>query len=145
MGDIGGKGWLGRGSTPGRDPRIPARAHRAGHWRRAAMATVAAGALTVGLPSLAAAATRPPATIKATVKATIKATIKATATTTVREGRAAVGHSPRLPADAARVGAVPAGRTVNGVIGLKPQHAPALADFAKAISTPGTPEYHHYL
>ncbi|HLI01675.1 MAG TPA: S53 family peptidase, partial [Acidimicrobiales bacterium] len=109
------------------------------------MATVAAGALTVGLPSLAAAATRPPATIKATVKATIKATIKATATTTVREGRAAVGHSPRLPADAARVGAVPAGRTVNGVIGLKPQHAAALADFAKAISTPGTPEYHHYL
>jgi len=43
------------------------------------------------------------------------------------------------------MGSVPADRTIRGVIGLRPQHAAALADFAKAVSTPGTAEYRHYL
>jgi len=53
--------------------------------------------------------------------------------------------APKLPAEAVATGNLNARQTINGVVGLKPVDAPALASFAEAVSDPSSPLHGHYL
>jgi hypothetical protein len=59
---------------------------------------------------------------------------------TVRVGRAAA-----TPAGATLVGTVAATQRMHVTITLRPRDPSALAAYASAVSTPGSPSYHHYL
>ncbi len=50
-----------------------------------------------------------------------------------------------VPAGAVAVGATSPTRVLNLVVALSPQHPHQLSELADAVSTPGDPEYHHYL
>jgi hypothetical protein len=56
-----------------------------------------------------------------------------------------VGAKPPIPAGAQRVGVLPAGISIQAVVTLQPRDPQALADYARAVSTPGSSAYHHYL
>ena len=55
------------------------------------------------------------------------------------------GERPTLPAGATRLGAEPGSRTVHLTVGLAGQDPAGLAAEVAAVSTPGSPDYHHYL
>jgi subtilase family serine protease len=59
--------------------------------------------------------------------------------------RIAVGAAARLPLGARFGHALPAGLRLRLTIALKPRDASALSAFATAVSTPGNPQYGHYL
>src|SRR5262249_1348933 len=59
--------------------------------------------------------------------------------------RLRVGSTPALPAGARAVAALPARQPLRLTIALQPQSPAALAAFASAVSTPGSPEFRHYL
>jgi subtilase family serine protease len=69
----------------------------------------------------------------------------ASAASSARDKVALRGEVPALPADVTRVGAVPAGQSVHVDVGLVGQDPGGLAQEVAAVSTPGSPEYHHYL
>ena len=60
-------------------------------------------------------------------------------------GRVRVGSAAAVPAGAQSAGLVPAASTVRVDVVLQPQDPAALASFVTAVSTPGSPSYHHYL
>jgi hypothetical protein len=60
-------------------------------------------------------------------------------------GRVRVGRTPRHPARSHVVGALPGSRQLGLTVMLKPSDPAALASYAAAVSTPGSPLYHHYL
>jgi hypothetical protein len=62
-----------------------------------------------------------------------------------RPARVRVGTAPELPAEAETAGAVSPGRPLNLVVGLEPRDPAALAAFAEAVSTPGSPLFRQYL
>ena len=53
--------------------------------------------------------------------------------------------APQLPSDAARLGAAPAGQVLDLDVVLAGQDPAGLAQAAAAVSTPGSPQYRHYL
>ena len=61
-------------------------------------------------------------------------------------GRAVrVAGTPRLPSGAVVTGPTPASETVTSDLALKPLDPAALDAFVAAVSTPGSPEFRHYL
>ena len=55
------------------------------------------------------------------------------------------GPVPTLPTGAAVMGPSDASATISVDVGLKPRDAAALDSFVTAVSTPGSPQYRHYL
>src|SRR5271167_2500489 len=55
------------------------------------------------------------------------------------------GPTPTLPAGSSVVGPSDASATVTVDVALSPRDPAALDAFVQAVSTPGSPEYHHYL
>jgi subtilase family serine protease len=55
------------------------------------------------------------------------------------------GQLPTIPADVARLGAVPANQAVHLSVALAGQDPDGLAAEVAAVSTPGSPDFHHYL
>src|ERR1019366_4815708 len=53
--------------------------------------------------------------------------------------------NPRLPRGAAVVGPSDASATLSVDVGLKPRDTASLDAFVAAVSTPGSPQYHHHL
>jgi len=56
-----------------------------------------------------------------------------------------VGHGPKLPRGARRLGALAAGTKIKVDVMLAPSSSAALADYAANVSSPGNALYHHYL
>jgi subtilase family serine protease len=59
--------------------------------------------------------------------------------------RLRVGDVVPLPAHAATVGAVPAAKPIQVTVALEPQDSAGLQALATGVSSPGSPEYRHYL
>jgi subtilase family serine protease len=59
--------------------------------------------------------------------------------------RVRVGAAPALPAKARLAGRVPAARTVRLTVALSSQDPAGLAAAVRAVSTPGSPQFRHYL
>ncbi len=72
-------------------------------------------------------------------------TTAAAATTANVPARVRLGHTPRLPADAAVVSPLPEATTLSVNVVLQPRNPSALTAYAQAVSTPGTDLYRHYL
>ena len=60
-------------------------------------------------------------------------------------GRLASGQGARLPPGSRAVGAVDTTTTVSVDVVLRPRDEQALAAFVEAVSTPGSPQYRHFL
>jgi subtilase family serine protease len=56
-----------------------------------------------------------------------------------------VGHAPPAPKGATFVGMVPAAQRMHVTVTLQPRDPSALAAYARAVSTPGSPSYRRYL
>ncbi|RAG83009.1 hypothetical protein DN069_24360 [Streptacidiphilus pinicola] len=56
-----------------------------------------------------------------------------------------VGTAPHLPASAHTTGSAPAGQQLQLGVNLQPRDPQALKAFIQAVTTPGSPLYHHYL
>ena len=56
-----------------------------------------------------------------------------------------VAGTPRLPSGAVVTGPTPGAETVTADVALKPRDPAALDAFVAAVSTPGSPEFRHYL
>jgi hypothetical protein len=55
------------------------------------------------------------------------------------------GSAPALPPGATVVGSTPGSAQVDAEVSVQPRDPAALQAFLDAVSTPGSPEYHHYL
>jgi hypothetical protein len=55
------------------------------------------------------------------------------------------GEIPKVPSDVTRLGAVPGSQTVHMDVSLAGQDPSGLTAEVAAVSTPGSPSYHHYL
>ena len=55
------------------------------------------------------------------------------------------GEVPKLPSDVARLGAVPGSQVLHLDVTLAGQDPAGLGEEVAAVSTPGSPSYHHYL
>jgi subtilase family serine protease len=55
------------------------------------------------------------------------------------------GGAPKVPSDVTRLGPVPSAQVLHLDVGLAGQNPTGLAGEVEAVSTPGSPEYHHYL
>ena len=64
---------------------------------------------------------------------------------TARPGWPCQGELPKLPSDASRLGAVPGSQTLHLDVSLAGQNPAGLSEEVAAVSTPGSPSYHHYL
>jgi hypothetical protein len=63
-----------------------------------------------------------------------------------RVARVALGGDlPKVPSDVSRLGAVPGSRVLHLEVSLAGQDPTALTEDVAAVSTPGSPLYHHYL
>jgi Pro-kumamolisin, activation domain/Putative Ig domain len=69
----------------------------------------------------------------------------ATTATAAPNGTAPVGVAPTLPAKAVVQDTVAAGVPLHLTVMLEPRDPKSLAMLAQDVSTPGSPEYHHYL
>lgn len=58
---------------------------------------------------------------------------------------ARIEATPRVPAGASRIGAVPASAGISGTVVLKPRDNAALARFISQVTDPGSPKFHQYL
>ncbi|WP_037575194.1 S53 family peptidase [Phaeacidiphilus oryzae] len=56
-----------------------------------------------------------------------------------------IGSTPHIPLGARTTGATSSSTELHMTVNLKPRDPQALADFIKATTTPGSPQYHHYL
>ena len=56
-----------------------------------------------------------------------------------------VGRAAEVPHGAMRIGALPSAQDLGLGVALKPRDANALAAYAAAVSTPGSPEFHRFL
>ena len=56
-----------------------------------------------------------------------------------------VGRLARIPIGATRLGALPTSQTLNVGVSLKPRNSDALGVYARSVSTPGSPMFHHFL
>ena len=91
---------------------------------RLAAALIAAALLAVGSAALAAAAPLRGVSIGAVMR---------------------VGRAPVVPAGAVARGRLPRSSLIDATVALQPRDPAALTAFAKAVSTPGSPAYRHYL
>ena len=55
------------------------------------------------------------------------------------------GELPKVPSDVSRLGAVPGSRVLHLQVSLVGQDPTGLTQEVAAVSTPGSPLYHHYL
>lgn len=67
------------------------------------------------------------------------------ATGSPRLAPAGIGRAPAPPAGSARIGALGGATGLHLEVVLSPRDPVALSDFVTAVSTPGSPLYHHYL
>lgn len=103
----------------------------------AAVAVLAAGcALTAALTAALAAAS----VASAASTASTASAAALTAASSVR-----VGHAPTVPRGSAPAAAPDDSRPLSLGVSLRPRDQAALADFVRAVSTPGSAEYHRYL
>src|ERR1700749_2516186 len=56
-----------------------------------------------------------------------------------------LGQAPHTPRNAVVMGALPDTTKINAVIELKPSDPLALSNYARGVSSPGSPEYDQYL
>ncbi len=56
-----------------------------------------------------------------------------------------VTSAPHVPAGARRIGTVNSTATIQGTVVLQPRNAAALTNFINQVTTPRSPEFHHYL
>jgi hypothetical protein len=91
---------------------------------RLAAALIAAALLAVGSAAVAAAAPVRGVSVGAVMR---------------------VGRAPVVPAGAVARGRLPRSSLIDATVALEPRDPAALAAFAKAVSTPGSPAYRHYL
>jgi subtilase family serine protease len=56
-----------------------------------------------------------------------------------------VGSAPAAPAGSHDLGALASGSTLSIAVALEPRNPASLAAYALGVSTPGSPDYHHYL
>jgi len=56
-----------------------------------------------------------------------------------------LGQAPRLPTGARAQGVLPPSSVITAMVALTPRDPAALAAYASGVSTPGSPQYHHYL
>ena len=56
-----------------------------------------------------------------------------------------IGSAPRVPRAATLLGQVPGSQRIELYVALRPRDPAALAGFANAVSTPGSPEFRRYL
>ncbi len=56
-----------------------------------------------------------------------------------------LGVAPRVPNTAVKLSVVPSNQQMRLLIMVPPRDPAALASFANSVSTPGSPDYHHYL
>ncbi|MER6540412.1 protease pro-enzyme activation domain-containing protein [Streptomyces sp900105755] len=107
-----------------------------------------------GRPGRAAVKTgrRARAITAASIAAVALVAVTGIATGAVAQGGAAgpgaperIGAAPRVPTGARVTGATASGTTLHLSVNLAPRDRQALADFVTAVSTPGNPQYHHYL
>ncbi len=66
-------------------------------------------------------------------------------TASASNSRVRVGETPAVPIHAFMVGATPASRKLAVTVELEPRDPVGLKNFATAASTPGTPQYGHFL
>jgi subtilase family serine protease len=60
-------------------------------------------------------------------------------------GRIRIGAAPLAPLHSSVLGALSVGTRLPVVVALAPRDAVALSRYATAVSTPGSPDFHHYL
>ncbi|WP_234535543.1 S53 family peptidase [Streptomyces shenzhenensis] len=77
--------------------------------------------------------------------AALSATAVSANATTRPDAPNRIGTAPRVPAGASAVGATAPGTTLHLSVHLSPRDPKRLTDFVTAVSTPGSPLYHHYL
>jgi Pro-kumamolisin, activation domain/Putative Ig domain len=94
---------------------------------RLAAALIAALVLTVGVAAVAAVAAAAP--------------VRGTSVAAVLR----IGRSPAIPAGAVARGTLPRSSVIAATVALQPRDPVALAALVKAVSTPGSRAYHHYL
>ncbi len=75
----------------------------------------------------------------------ISSTAAATAAPAARSKVALRGELPAIPSGVTRLGPVPGSQMLKLDVGLAGQDPTGLADAVRAVSTPGSPDYHHYL
>lgn len=56
-----------------------------------------------------------------------------------------IGHAPVIPSGSAPRGALPQSSVLDATVALAPRDPAALSAYAQAVSTPGSPAYHHFL
>ncbi len=72
--------------------------------------------------------------------------ISGTAGATTAPSRVALhGELPTVPSGVTRLGPVPASQVLKLDVGLAGQDPTGLSDAVRAVSTPGSPDYHHFL
>ena len=123
--------------------------HASGRSRYRAGLVVAATAAVAGL-TVTAATTASAAGVGIASASGAPATSRSTSASTATSAAASaaprrVGAAPQIPADAARVGAPSGSTRVTLSVGLQPRSPAQLQSYAAAVSTKGSPEYHHYL
>ncbi len=91
---------------------------------RLAAALVAAALLALGLSAVASAAPHRDTAVGAIMR---------------------IGPAPVIPAGASAQGALPRSSLIHATVALEPRDPGALAAYARAVSTPGSPVYRHYL
>jgi pro-kumamolisin-like protein/putative Ig domain-containing protein len=58
---------------------------------------------------------------------------------------ARIGRAPVIPAGARPAGTLPRSAVIDASVALTPRDPEAMAAYAQAVSTPGSPLYHHYI
>jgi hypothetical protein len=56
-----------------------------------------------------------------------------------------IGHAPIIPTGSAARGTLPQSSVIDATVALAPSDPAALSAYARAVSTPGSPVYHHFL
>ena len=109
--------------------------HRHGRGLRVAVGIAACLAAFAGPAALGSSATVPVATVPVATMGSPQAL-----------GRyVRIGSAPRVPRAATLLGRVPGSQRIELDVALRPRDPAALAGFASAVSTPGSPEFRRYL
>ncbi len=110
-----------------KEERDPVGITMAGRFQ--AIKTMSAGAVVAAAIALMITAVLPPARASASAS----------------QAMVQVGTAPHVPQSALRLATVPAGQNIHLLVLLSPRNPAALSAFAKDVSTPGNPLFHHYL
>ncbi|HJQ45113.1 MAG TPA: protease pro-enzyme activation domain-containing protein [Amycolatopsis sp.] len=77
--------------------------------------------------------------------ATLGLTLSPLPAATAAQNPQPIGHAPGVPRGAAQAAAPAADRPLRLTVELAPRDEAALTAFVNGVSTPGSPQYHHYL